>query len=235
MTHVMDIQLALDVEIKGIVRHHVRDLGNFTLESCLVNRQEAIGFHADTHGLAVLHLLGLNRHHAADGSFYQTHGLVKLSAFLSGQLLFQHALQHLVGIHQVLTDDDIQRATVHCPALTQTGNDIGNDELQDTGAHSGGHDVATRDGIGSSFGVVAVNSGDILNPHILMTLTGNIANGIGMVFLQGLNNRLCHINKGDFKTGLAQQRTDEAAADIAAAVHNCFFHYLPPQVWLYSL
>ena len=221
----MDIQLALDVEIEGLEGNHVLDVGHFALEGSLVGRQETVALHAHAHGLAVLHLLGLHGDHAADGGFHETYGLIKLFALFLGQLLFEHTFQDLVGIHQVFADDDVEGRAVCSPALAQACHDIGHDELQDSGAHSRCHDVAVCDGIGGGLGIVAVDSGHVGDHHILMAGTCHIADGIALFFLQGLDNRLCHIDKGVTVAGLAQSRTDKAAADIAAAIHNSIHNY----------
>ena len=220
MAHVVDVELPLQIEIKGREGHHVLDLGDTALESGAVGGQEAVALHADPHGLAVLHLLGLHRHHTADGGLHQTHGFVKFCFFFIRELFLNHSLDHQVGIHQVLTDDDIQGFAACGPALTQAGYDIGDDELQNSGTHGGGHDVAAGDSIGGGLSVVAVHGGDILHQHILVTAAEYIADGITFVLLQMLHNGRCHIDKGDTVAGLAQQRTDKTAADITAAIHN---------------
>ena len=49
-----------------------------------------------------------------------------------------------------------------------------------------------------------------------------------MLFLQRLDDRLRHVDECDLVAGLAERRADKAAANVAAAVHNCLFHMYSP-------
>ena len=202
VTHVVDVELPLQIEIKGCKGHHVLDFGDAALERSAIGGQEPITLHANAHRLTVLHFLGLDRYHTADGSFHQTHGLVELCLLFLGQLLLDHALNHQVGIHQIFADDDVQRTTICSPALTQAGNDVGNDELQNSGAHSCGHDIAICDGVAGCFQIIAVHSCDILNQNILMTAGEHIADGIAFILLQMLHYGRRDVDKGDAIAGL---------------------------------
>lgn len=57
-----------------------------------------------------------------------------------------------------------------------------------------------------------------------MPFAGHIADGILLLFLQSLDHGLRHVDECDLVPGLAERRADKAAADVAAAVHNCLFH-----------
>ena len=98
MAHIVNIQLSLDVKIKGGIGHHILNLRHLALESRLVHRQEAVPLHADPHRLTSLHIFCLDGYHPSDGGLHQTDGFIELLAFIFRQLCFQHSIQHLVGI-----------------------------------------------------------------------------------------------------------------------------------------
>ena len=77
MAHVVNEQLALDVEIKRLIRHQILNLRNLALERSQIDRQEAVALDADAHRVAVLHFFRLHRHHPSDGRFDQTDARVK--------------------------------------------------------------------------------------------------------------------------------------------------------------
>ena len=227
MAHVVQIQLALDVEIKRREGNKIFDFGDLALERVLVDRKIPVALDAHAHGIAVFHGLGLYGHHAADRSLDQTHTLVEDLAFFIRQLRLEHVLQHLVRVHQILADDDVERLFTPCPALAQAGDDIRHDELQNSCAHGGGHDVTRGNGLRCGLGVVAVDGGDVRDDNVLKAVARDIAHRIVVVALQGGYNRFGHIDEGDFIAGLAERCADKSAADVAAAVHNCF-HLLFP-------
>ena len=226
VAHVVDVQLALNIKIKRLKRNHVRDLRNFTLERGLVNRQETVALDTDAHRIAVLHLLGLHGHHAANGGLDQTDLFIKVLLFLVGQQVLQHPFHDLVCVHQVFADDDVERAVVPCPALSETRDDVADDELENSRADRRRHDIAVCDGLGGRFLIVAVDRGHVLDHDVLMSFAGHIADGILLLFLQRLHDRLCHVDECDLIAGLTERCADEAAANVAAAVHNCLFHTL---------
>ena len=72
MAHVVDVQLALDIEVKRLKRHQILNSRDFALERRQIDRQEAVALDADAHWVAVLHFFCLHRHHPSDGGFHQT-------------------------------------------------------------------------------------------------------------------------------------------------------------------
>ena len=77
VAHVVDEQLALDVKVERFIWHQILNLRDFTLDRCLIDRQEAVALDADAHRVAILHFFRLHRHHPPDGRFDQTDARVK--------------------------------------------------------------------------------------------------------------------------------------------------------------
>jgi hypothetical protein len=93
MAHVVDVQLALDIEIERRKRHKAVDLRHRALDRVPVHRQIAVALDADAHRVAVLHGRRLHGHHAPDGSLDQADPLVKDFLFFLGELRLEHPLE----------------------------------------------------------------------------------------------------------------------------------------------
>ena len=224
MAHVVDVQLALDIEVKRLERDHVRDLGDLALERGLVDGQEAVALDADAHRVAVLHFFRLHRHHASDGCFDQTDARIKQCLFFLGELLLEHSFEDFICVVQILTDNDVERRICPRPALAQARNDIRDDEFQDSRTNGCRHNITACDRFGSRFLIIAVDGCDVLDHNVLVSFARHIADRVLMLFLQSLHDRLRHVDERHLVARLAECRTDKAAANVAAAVHNCFFH-----------
>ena len=201
MTHIVDIELALNVVIERRIGHHILDVRNLALKSGLVYGQEAVLFYADTHRLAVLHLFRLNGHHTTNRGFHKAYGLIKPLALFFGKLFFEHTLQDLIGIVEVLANDNIKGAFIHLPTLAQSGNNIGNDEFKNSCANGRCHNIAICNGV-YRFRQIAVCCSYILYPNILMALGGYDTDGVLFLLPQSLDHRLCYIDKGDLIAAL---------------------------------
>ena len=139
-------------------------------------------------------------------------------------MLLEHPFEDFICVVQILADDDVERCVRPRPALAQARDNVRNDEFEDSRAHSRRHDVAIGNGLGGRFLIVAVDCGHVLDHDVLVPFAQHIADGILMLFLQRLDDRLRHVDECDLVAGLAERRADKAAANVAAAVHNCFFH-----------
>ena len=224
VTHIVNEQLALDVEIERLKRHQILNLRDFALERRQIDRQEAVALDADAHRVTVLHFFRLRRHHPPDGRFDQTDACVKQRLFLLGELLLEHPFEDLICVVQIFADNDVEGSVRPRPALAQTRDDVWNDEFEDSRAHGRRHDIATGNCFGSRFLIVAVDCCDVFDHHVLMTFARHIADRVLMLFLQSPHDRLRHVDECDLIPGLAECRADKAAANVAAAIHNCFFH-----------
>ena len=139
-------------------------------------------------------------------------------------MLLEHPFEDLICVVQILTDNDVERRICPRPALAQARNDVWNDEFEDPCAHSCRHDIAIGDGLGGRFLIVAADCRDVFNEHVLIALAGNVAHRVAVLLLQCLNHRLRHVDECDLVAGLAECRADKAAANVAAAIHNCLLH-----------
>ena len=224
VAHIVDEQLAFDVEVERLKRNQILNLRNLALERRQIDRQEAVALDADAHRVAVLHFFRLHRHHASDGCFDQTDAHIKQCLFFLGELLLEHPFEDFICVVQILADDDVERCVRPRPALAQARDNVRNDEFEDSRAHSRRHDVAIGNGLGGRFLIVAVDRCDVLDHNVLVSFARHIADRVLMLFLQSLHDRLRHVDERHLVARLAECRTDKAAANVAAAVHNCFFH-----------
>ena len=104
----MDKQLALYVIVKGRKGDHVGNLRNFSPKSSLIHRQNAVLLHSDTQGidcLPVFRILFQRGDHSAYRGFHKT-DLLQLRGC---EFLFQKSTNIRICIHQILTDQQIQR------------------------------------------------------------------------------------------------------------------------------
>ncbi|MPM68173.1 hypothetical protein SDC9_115104 [bioreactor metagenome] len=109
MPQIVDVELSADIEVKRRERNHAPDRRNFAAERVPVHRQVAVSLHADAEWIPLLHLRCLHGHHTPDRRLDQPHAFIQQPLFLRRHLLFEHALDNLVRIHQVLADNDVQR------------------------------------------------------------------------------------------------------------------------------
>ena len=139
-------------------------------------------------------------------------------------MLLEHSFEDFICVVQILADDDVERHVRPRPALAQARDDVRNDEFQNSRAHGCRHDITACDRFGSRLLIVTVDRCDVLDHDVLMPFAGDIADRILVIFLQSPDDRLRHIDKCDLIPGLAERCADKAAANVAAAVHNCLFH-----------
>lgn len=120
--------------------------------------------------------------------------------------------------------NDVERRICPRPALAQARNDIRDDEFQDSRTNGCRHNITACDCFGSRFLIIAVDGCDVLDHNVLVSFARHIADRVLMLFLQSLHNRLRHVDERHLVARLAECRTDKAAANVAAAIHNCLFH-----------
>ena len=226
MAHIVHIQLSSDVIVKGLIGHHILDFRNFAAEGCLVHRKETVPLHADAQRIPGLHFLCLNRNHPSDGGLHQPDILIQPGRLFFCKLCLQKLFQNPVGVHQVLADNNVQRAALPRPSPADSLRQIWHDKFQHIDAHGGGHDVCLRNRLRGRFPVIPVYRPDMLHLDILMALVGHNPHRIPPIPVQSVDDRLRHIDKGYLIARHGKQHSDKAPADIAAAIHDCF-HFFP--------
>ena len=136
-------------------------------------------------------------------------------------------------IHQILTDNDIQRRSCFLHTSADSGCQIRNNKFQHIHTHSCSHNIAVSDGICHSIHIISVYRIHMLNLNILTAFAGHNPYRIGMISVQSIYHCFRHIYKRYLVTRLGKQHSDKSPPDISGSIHHCsLFHSVSSPIFV---
>ena len=212
MSHVVDEELALDVEAEGAHGDHVPDLRHRPAEAVPVDGELPVLLDPDPQEVPFLHLRGHHRDHAADGGLHEAHLRLDARALGLAKRLFDELLEVVIRIDQVLTDEDVQRRPdAGSPAPAQSQSDGTCDARQDVHPHGGRHHLRLPDLLRDSLQVEPVHRPHVLDHQFGCPLVRDEPDRIGPIGVQLRHQLLIDVYEHHLVTTLGQQLADDPA------------------------
>ena len=149
--HVVDKELAPDIERKRRIGDQPHDIRNTAPERFLIHRKLAIGLHRDEQRVARALLWRERRNHTPNGCFHQSQIFIRPLLFLLRQILIDIPAHDLIRIKLVFREDDIERPAASLHAQPHSLCNIFRDMRQHVDADGTRHDIARRDGLDGLF------------------------------------------------------------------------------------
>ena len=187
-------------------RNHAFYIGNRISERRLIDGKCTERFYPNFADIALTHFVGHNGNHSADGSLDVTHIVsVQINEFF----------QILVRIHQIFTDNDVNALGAFFDTRTQNGRNIG----KYSDARGSEDNVSRCDFVNRIVGRYRTH---VLYLDFFLFLIRNYLYGIGMSFVQFINQFTVYIDKNGLEAAVVKKLAEKASADISAAVYYCF-------------